>query len=48
MSKDEPISVLINANLAEKSETLQYKQLFLHVKIGTEIITFDDTEIEKI
>ena len=48
ISKYEAIKLMQNADLTGKSETLEYKESLLsYIKIGKEIVTFGDTEIEK-
>ena len=47
-SKNEAINFLKNVDMTEKSGTLQnIRNSFSHVKIGKEILTFGNTEIEK-
>ena len=48
LSKDEAINLLKHADFTEKSGTLwNIKKLFPHIKMGKEINTFGDIEIEK-
>ena len=48
ISKNEAINLMRNANLTEKSGTLEnIKNLLSYVKMGKEILTFGDTEFEK-
>ena len=48
ISKNEAINSLKNADLTEKGGTLQnMKKIFSYVKMGEEILTFGDIEIEK-
>ena len=47
-SRNEAINLMRNANLTEKSGTLEnIKNLLSYVKMGKEILTFGDTEFEK-
>ena len=47
ITKSEAINLMKNFDLAEKSRILKYKNLLSHLKIGKEILTFGDIEIEK-
>ena len=47
ITKSEAINLMKNFDLAEKSRILKYKNLLSHIKIGKEILTFGDIEIEK-
>ena len=48
ISKNEAINLLKNADLTEKGGTLQNMKIFFsYVKMGEEILTFGDIEIEK-
>ena len=48
ISKNEAIKLMQNADLTEKSVTLQnINNLFSYIKMGKEILTFGNTEIEK-
>ena len=48
ISKNEAITLMQNADLTEKSETLEnIKNLFSYIKVGKEVLTFGNTEIEK-
>ena len=48
ISKNEAINLMKNADLTEKGGTLQnIKNLLSYIKMGKEVLTFEDTEIEK-
>ena len=48
ISKNEAINLMQNADLTKKSGTLyKHKNLLWHIKMGKEILTFGDIEIEK-
>ena len=47
ISKNEAIKLMQSADLTEKNEILNIKNLFLHMKMGKEILTFCNIEIEK-
>ena len=48
ISKNEAINLLRNADLTEKSRTLyKIKNIFSCLKMGKEILIFDNIEIEK-
>ena len=48
ISKNEAIKFMQNADLTEKNEILlNIKNLFSHMKMGKEILTFGNIEIEK-
>ena len=48
ISKNEAINLIQNADLTEKSGSLQnIKKLFSYIKMGKEVLTFGDIEIEK-
>ena len=48
ISKNEAINLMENADLnKKKGNVLNIKNLFSYTKMGKEILTFDDIEIEK-
>ena len=48
ISKNEAINLMKNADLTEKGGTLQnIKNLLSYIKMGKEVLTFEDIEIEK-
>ena len=47
ISKDEAINLMQNADLTEKVNIIKHKNLLPHIKMGKEILTSGDNEIEK-
>ena len=48
ISKNEAINLMQNAELTEKRQNImKQKSLKSHIKVSTEILTFDDVEIKK-
>ena len=48
ISKNEVINLMQNADLTkEKRNIIKHKNLLSYIKMGKEVLTFGDTEIEK-
>ena len=47
ISKNEAINYMQNADLTKESRTFKTKKLLSYIKMGKEILTFRDIEIEK-
>ena len=47
ISKNEAINLMQNTDLTKKPNIIKHKNLLSHVKMGKEILTFGDIEIEK-
>ena len=47
LSKKEAIKLMQNADLTEKQNIIKHKNVFSYIKMGKEILTFGNIEIEK-